>query len=242
MLGIYSVLLCALLLFKFLDWTPSICPKSILPPTPACFWPLEANVCVQQLLTRFGQWGVLARSQQEEEVYIGVLFLQLLLRGITAEQPHVSTQSHGSWQVALLDQPALSPGSSHHMLSLPVHTWDDNMAPRHCTLPCGSLNPSHTFGDLMSLYKLFPNYPHSHVPPWLMQFSLQPHKIGTVIVTKYHTKQVILLGRSSCLEAHLPGSKTHTLNHSIIVGCKVAVSLLLSTLLRQNILVCFCYI
>lgn len=177
---------------------------------------------------------MLARSQQEEEVYIGVLFFQLLPRGITAEQPHVSTQSHSSWQVALLDQPALSPGSSHHMLSLPIHAWDDNMAPRHCTLPCGSLNPSHTFGALMSLYKLFRNYPHSHVPPRLTQFSLQPHKVGTVIVTKDHTKQV--------MEAHLPGSKTHTLNHSIIVGYKVAVSLLLSTLLSQNIFVCFCYI
>ena len=51
------------------------------------------------------------------------LFFQLLLRHVTAEQLPLSTQGHGSCQVALwtLLCPSLS------VISLSLHTWDENM-------------------------------------------------------------------------------------------------------------------
>lgn len=45
------------------------------------------------------------------------LFLQLLLRRVTAEQLRLSTQGHGCCQVALLILPAVSPALGYLLVS-----------------------------------------------------------------------------------------------------------------------------
>lgn len=70
------------------------------------------------------------------------LFTWFLPRLVTAEQPCLSTQGHGSCQMALLTPPALAPALSHLLASSHLGWY---MASGCCTLPCESLNPDHTF-------------------------------------------------------------------------------------------------
>lgn len=223
-------------------------PRSTLPPSLSWFLPQEVDlICMsggfQLDLANKECWQEIGRRKKYRSEF---LFPQLLPSWVTTEQLHLSAQVHSSCRAILVASAALSLASGHHALSLPLHvTWAGDMAPGHCTLPCGSQNPDRT-----SANTVIPRYTIPKLS-WFPDTTLA----NAVFITTLRSRSRHC--HQGCLRSHQasdgttsawlrsPCSESHRVIlwvTSTIVSWKVAISPRISTSVSQNMLVCFCHL